>query len=65
MAEKKAIALVLNKEEEAKRSLAQCYGVLVLGLGLEEAHHMNCGRCDHHRQPKNVGDSVYLYIILL
>ena len=45
VAEKKAIALVLSKEEEAKRSLAQCYGVLVLGLGLEDAHHMHCGRC--------------------
>ncbi|CAB4024529.1 phosphatase 1 regulatory subunit 36-like [Paramuricea clavata] len=44
VAEKKAIALVLSKEEEAKRSLAQCYGVLVLGLGLEDAHHMHCGR---------------------
>ncbi|XP_028396008.1 protein phosphatase 1 regulatory subunit 36-like isoform X2 [Dendronephthya gigantea] len=44
LAEKKAIALVLNKEEEAKRFFAQCYGVLVLGLGLKDAHHMHCGR---------------------
>ncbi len=44
MAEKKAIALVLSKEEEAKKALAQCYGVLVLGLGLEDAHHMHRGR---------------------
>lgn len=42
--EKKALALVSNKEEEAKRLLAQCYGVLVLGLGLEDGHHMKCGR---------------------
>lgn len=45
VAEKKAIALVLSREEDAKRALAQCYGVLILGLGLEEAHHMHCGRC--------------------
>jgi hypothetical protein len=44
VAEKKAIALVLSKEDEAKRALAQCYGVLVLGLGLQDAHHMHCGR---------------------
>ena len=44
VAEKKAIALVLSKEDEAKKALAQCYGVLVLGLDLEGVHHMHCGR---------------------
>lgn len=44
LAERKALATAVAKQESAQRLLGQCYCTLVLGLGLEEKHHMGCGR---------------------
>lgn len=44
LAEKKALATAVSKQEAAQRLLGQCYCTLVLGLGLEDKHHMGCGR---------------------
>lgn len=44
LAERKALATAVSKQESAQRLLGQCYCTLVLGLGLEEKHHMGCGR---------------------
>lgn len=43
LSEKKAYADSLVKLEEAQKYLGQAYCVLVLGLGLEQQHHMSCG----------------------
>lgn len=43
LSEKKAYADSLVKLQAAERYLGQAYCVLVLGLGLEEQHHMSCG----------------------
>ena len=44
LAERKALATAVGKQEAAQRLLGQCYCTLVLGLGLEDKHHMGCGR---------------------
>ncbi|CAH3153215.1 unnamed protein product [Porites evermanni] len=44
LAEKKALATAVSKQEAAQRLLGQCYCRLVLGLGLEDKHHLGCGR---------------------
>ncbi|RMX40903.1 hypothetical protein pdam_00012038 [Pocillopora damicornis] len=44
LAERKALATAVSKQESAQRLLGQCYCTLVLGLGLEDKHHMGCGR---------------------
>ena len=46
LAEKKALATAVSKQEAAQRLLGQCYCRLVLGLGLEDKHHLGCGRYD-------------------
>ncbi|KAH3858853.1 hypothetical protein DPMN_101494 [Dreissena polymorpha] len=43
LSEKKAYADSLVKLEEAEKYLGQTYCVLVLGLGLQDEHHMQCG----------------------
>ena len=43
LSEKQAYADSLVKLEEAQKYLGQAYCVLVLGLGLEQQHHMSCG----------------------
>ncbi|XP_046848165.1 protein phosphatase 1 regulatory subunit 36-like [Xenia sp. Carnegie-2017] len=64
---KKAIALTLKKEEQAKQSLAQFYGVLLLGLGLEDAHHMNCGRKRNSagHKDRNLYENLYSFAELV
>lgn len=44
LAEKKALATAVAKQEASQRLLGQCYCTLVLGLGLEDKHHLGCGR---------------------
>lgn len=44
LAERKALATAVGKQEAAQRLLGQCYCTLVLGLGLQDKHHMGCGR---------------------
>jgi len=46
LAERKALATAVSKQEAAQRLLGQCYCTLVLGLGLEDKHHLGCGRYD-------------------
>ncbi|XP_021058315.1 protein phosphatase 1 regulatory subunit 36 [Mus pahari] len=42
--EKKKIELVMNKLEDAQKYLAQKYCILVLGVGMADKHHLNCGK---------------------
>ncbi|XP_055451385.1 protein phosphatase 1 regulatory subunit 36 isoform X6 [Psammomys obesus] len=44
LVEKKEIELVMSKLEDAQKYLAQKYCVLVLGVGMADKHHMNCGK---------------------
>ena len=44
LAEKKALATAIAKEEAAQKLLSKSYCIMVLGLGLEEQHHMACGK---------------------
>ncbi|XP_031554611.1 protein phosphatase 1 regulatory subunit 36-like [Actinia tenebrosa] len=44
LAEMKALATAIAKEEAAQKLLSKSYCVMVLGLGLEDQHHMACGR---------------------
>ncbi|GAB1297546.1 Protein phosphatase 1 regulatory subunit 36 [Apodemus speciosus] len=44
LVEKKEIELVMNKLEDAQKYLAQKYCILVLGVGMADKHHMNCGK---------------------
>ncbi|XP_060243663.1 protein phosphatase 1 regulatory subunit 36 isoform X2 [Meriones unguiculatus] len=44
LVEKKEIELVMSKLEDAQKYLAQKYCVLVLGIGMADKHHMNCGK---------------------
>ncbi|XP_068682981.1 protein phosphatase 1 regulatory subunit 36-like [Montipora foliosa] len=44
LAERKALATAISKQEAAQRLLGQSYCTLVLGLGLEDKHHLGCGR---------------------
>ncbi|KAK7493468.1 hypothetical protein BaRGS_00015368 [Batillaria attramentaria] len=43
LSEKKAYANVLQRMEVAQKLLGQSYCILVLGLGLDKLHHMECG----------------------
>ncbi|XP_038967940.1 protein phosphatase 1 regulatory subunit 36 isoform X1 [Rattus norvegicus] len=44
LVEKKEIELVMSKLEDAQKYLAQKYCKLVLGVGMADKHHMNCGK---------------------
>ncbi|XP_029205519.2 protein phosphatase 1 regulatory subunit 36-like [Acropora millepora] len=44
LVERKALATAISKQEAAQRLLGQSYCTLVLGLGLEDKHHLACGR---------------------
>ncbi|KAK7835867.1 hypothetical protein U0070_003958 [Myodes glareolus] len=44
LVEKKEIELVMSKLEDAQKYLAQKYCILVLGVGMADKHHMNCGK---------------------
>ncbi|XP_051003792.1 protein phosphatase 1 regulatory subunit 36 [Acomys russatus] len=44
LVEKKEMELVMSKLEDAQKYLAQKYCVLVLGVGMADKHHMNCGK---------------------
>ncbi|XP_008850345.1 protein phosphatase 1 regulatory subunit 36 isoform X4 [Nannospalax galili] len=44
LVEKKEMELVLSKLEAAQKYLAQKYCMLVLGVGMPDKHHMNCGK---------------------
>ncbi|XP_036062468.1 protein phosphatase 1 regulatory subunit 36 isoform X1 [Onychomys torridus] len=44
LVEKKEIELVMSKLEDAQKNLAQKYCFLVLGVGMADKHHMNCGK---------------------
>ena len=52
LVERKALATAISKQEAAQRLLGQSYCTLVLGLGLEDKHHLACGRCvnDSHAE---------------
>jgi len=42
--ERKAYADSFARVEVARKKLGRSYCHLILGLGLEDAHHMGCGR---------------------
>ena len=42
--ERKNLAMAQTKQEAAQKLLSQTYCILVLGLGLQDKHHMACGR---------------------
>ncbi|XP_040598820.1 protein phosphatase 1 regulatory subunit 36 isoform X2 [Mesocricetus auratus] len=44
LVEKKEMELVISKLEDAQKYLAQKYCFLVLGVGMADKHHMNCGK---------------------
>ncbi|KAL1790613.1 phosphatase 1 regulatory subunit 36 [Sigmodon hispidus] len=44
LVEKKEVELVMSKLEDAQKYLAQKYCFLVLGVGMADKHHMNCGK---------------------
>ncbi|OBS70496.1 hypothetical protein A6R68_00954, partial [Neotoma lepida] len=44
LVEKKELELVMSKLEDAQKYLAQKYCFLVLGVGMADKHHMNCGK---------------------
>ncbi|XP_051051991.1 protein phosphatase 1 regulatory subunit 36 [Phodopus roborovskii] len=44
LVEKKEMELVMIKLEDAQKYLAQKYCILVLGVGMADKHHMNCGK---------------------
>ena len=50
LAERKALATAVSKQEAAQRLLGQSYCTLVLGLGLEDKHHLGCGRYWSHNE---------------
>nr|KAG5704213.1 hypothetical protein BaRGS_012501 [Batillaria attramentaria] len=51
LSEKKAYANVLQRMEVAQKLLGQSYCILVLGLGLDKLHHMECGTHSTHSAP--------------
>ena len=45
MSEKLEYASAIERLGVAQKLLGRAYCILVLGLGLDEQHHMECGRC--------------------
>ncbi|XP_048586607.1 protein phosphatase 1 regulatory subunit 36 isoform X2 [Nematostella vectensis] len=63
LAEKKALASAYTRQETAQKLLAQKYCVMVLGLGLEDQHHMACGRarCSNTEKDRDMYETLYTF----
>lgn len=47
LAERQYLAEMKVKLEGAQKHLGRAYGVLILGIGLCEEHHMTCGKYEN------------------
>ncbi|XP_077997936.1 protein phosphatase 1 regulatory subunit 36-like isoform X2 [Glandiceps talaboti] len=64
-AEKQYLAELSQKLEAAQKRLAQSYCVLVLGLGMDEFHHMGCGqqRVSSTYKDRDTYETFYKYCV--
>lgn len=61
--ERKNLAMAQTKQEAAQKLLSQSYCTLVLGLGLQDKHHLACGksRSSNTNQDREMYETLYTF----